>query len=279
MNDEDDKSVLDEFEGIEVDDEQDEVSPDVEDKEPEDKPEKERVSFDEEQDDPNDTEAFRRVRQANRDNVKRIKELERQLATQQPSKEETLGAKPTLEASNYDTDAHEAALEAWIERKHQFDQRQKEKQKQQQAAEEVWNSRRQKHAESVKQIDPEEWEDADASVQAAFSPEQVGLVLAGSRYDSAQLFLALGNSPKKLGELAAIKDPVEFLARVVELEVTALNKKPGATRPAPERSPRGSASVSGVSDSKLARLEKEADRTGDRTELRKYRQQLRTQAK
>ena len=85
---------------------------------------------------------------------------------------------------------------------------------------------------------------------------------------------ALGKNPKKLAELASIKDPVRFAVAVAKLE-TQLKVSTRKPPPPPPKITSGSAPVSGSVDSTLERLRAEAERTGDYTKVIQYKRSKR----
>ena len=106
--------------------------------------------------------------------------------------------------------------------------------------------------------------------------QQVVIVKAAS--NSAMVVHALGKHPAKLAEISKITDPIKLAVAVSKLEGKLSVTKRGGP-PEPERIARGGAPVAQGKDKELERLEKEADRTGDRTKLIAYRQKLKAQAK
>jgi hypothetical protein len=85
-----------------------------------------------------------------------------------------------------------------------------------------------------------------------------------------RLIYALSKHPDKLAELAAIQDPLKLAAKVAKLEgqLRVVKKR---RAPDPEQVERGSGRISHQPANKQReKLEKEADRTGDRTELIRF---------
>jgi hypothetical protein len=105
-------------------------------------------------------------------------------------------------------------------------------------------------------------------VQDVLNPTQLGIIVNGAD-NPAQLVYALGKSPAKAKELAAIKDPVKYVFAVAKLE-TQLKVQPRKAPPAPERVVRGNAGTATGVDNTLARLQAEADKSGDRSAVAKY---------
>ena len=89
---------------------------------------------------------------------------------------------------------------------------------------------------------------------------------------------ALGKNVKKAQALAAIEDPIEFAFAISDLEKD-LKVTKRKTAPAPEKTVRGNAAVSGTVNSQLERLRAEAEKTGNYTKVAAYKAQLRAKGK
>jgi hypothetical protein len=106
-----------------------------------------------------------------------------------------------------------------------------------------------------------------------FNETQQGMIIQGAN-NSAALVYALGKNPTKAKELASIKDPVKFAWEASKLEGTmkATTRKP---RSKPERTVKGSATLSGSTDGTLEKLREEAAKTGDHSKVIAYKKQKR----
>lgn len=129
------------------------------------------------------------------------------------------------------------------------------------------------YATAKRSLKVRDFDIAEATVEAVLSPAQQ-IFLVGAANAPAQLAYALGKHPARLAALAAIENPIKFAAAVARLEgslkVTTKTRKAAE----PEVVERGSASLSVNSDKRLEKLEKDADRTGDRTALIAYKRKL-----
>lgn len=217
----------------------------------------------------------RDLRKENRENKKRIKELE--AAQQKPQEEKPAaietGKKPTLESCDYDTEKFETELDDWKERKRQADKQAEQKDAEEKAARDAWQARLEGHKKAKAELKVPDFDEAEEAVKEAFSATQQGVIVHGAD-NSALLIYALGKNPKKLKELAAIKDPVKFAFSVAKLE-TQLKVAPKKTPPPPEKVLKGGAPVSGNADSNLDRLRKEAEKTGNYQKVIEYKKKLR----
>lgn len=111
--------------------------------------------------------------------------------------------------------------------------------------------------------------DLEANVTDAMSPPQLAVLLRVGR-KRAELVAALGANPSALKRVSAITDPLLLAAELREIE-TKMTLAPKKATPAPETIVRGkSGAVQLDANKRLAELEAEADRTGDRTAIRKF---------
>lgn len=214
----------------------------------------------------------REVRKTNREQAKKIRELEAQLNTKPQPQAVVVGAKPTLDACEYDTDRFEAELTQWHERKRQADAEAQKKQDEAENAQKAWQAKLDDYGKQKSSLKVRDFEDAEAQAQEVLSVTQQGIILSGADAP-AMLVYALGKNPKKAKELASISDPVKFAVAIGKLE-TQLKATPRKAAPLPETAVKGSARGSGFGDKRLAELEAKADKTGDRTELVNYKRLL-----
>lgn len=213
------------------------------------------------------------LRKKARDDAKRIKELEQKLETTKPAETPTeLGEEPTLEACDYDTDQFKVQYKAWMSRKADHEKAEAKKQDDVKAAQAAWQAKLDAYGTAKAALKVRDYEEAEATAQDVLSLTQQGVILSGAD-DPAKLVYALGKNPKKAKELASITDPVKFAFAVAKLE-TQLKVTPRKTAPVPEREVRGNAPSSGTADKQLARLEADAERTGDRSKVVAYKRQL-----
>lgn len=210
------------------------------------------------------------VRKENREKARRIRELEDQLRAKEPAPVvPTLPPKPSLKDHDYNEEAFESAFAGWTEQKRKADEASA---KAKAEADKVITSAKERQADYRKQLAALKADDADEAEEAVvqhLSIAQQDMLLEGS--DAPHLMvLALGRNPEKLKELASIKSPAKFAAALGKLEtqVQITKRKPST---APESSPStGSTRSSGVVDNTLARLEADAQKTGDRSKIVAY---------
>jgi len=191
----------------------------------------------------------------------------------------TLGAKPTLSDAgiDYDEDLFTAALDKWHSDKREIEAAEeslKAKQAEQVKAQEAKQA---VYKQQIAKLKAPDYQDAEDEVVEKFSAEQQGIVLAGAD-NPALLVLALGKSPKKLAELASIKDLAKFTFAVAKIEKDLMEKNRMSNKPKPKPSsdlPRSSAPLAqGRVDKKLEALEKAAEKSGDRSAVVAYKRAL-----
>jgi hypothetical protein len=213
------------------------------------------------------------LRKQNREQQKRIKELERSI--QAPAaKGETNSAppqKPTLQDVDYDTGAYEAKLDDWYTAKAEYDRKESERQREKDAAKGAWEAKITGYNTAKAELKARDFDDAEAVIADVLSVTQQGIILDGAE-KPALLVYALGKNPKKAAELAAITNPVAFAAAIGRLEASlkVTQRKPSA---APEQIPSGNAPKSGSVDNTLERLRDEAAKTGDLSKVMAYKRQ------
>jgi hypothetical protein len=211
----------------------------------------------------------RELRKQNREKDRRIRELEQRVASATPAPAAVvLGEKPTLEGCDFDAEKFGAELEAWHDRKREVEAQQRTKEEAEKKARESWQTRLASYAKSSKELKVSDFEDAEDTAKEVLSVVQQGIILNGAE-NPAPLVYALGKNPKKLKELAAIEDPIRFAFAVGKLE-TQLKVTPRKAPPPPEKTVRGGSGAAPNADAQLAKLQAEADRTGDRTKVAKY---------
>lgn len=183
-----------------------------------------------------------------------------------------VGERPTLESCDYDEDRYNEQLDAWRDRKGQADKQQAEMDRAAEVEAKVWGERHTAYAAAKAKL-PTDFAAAEQEVQTGLPIPHQNILLMSER--SAALVYALGKDPAKLDALSKL-DPIRAAMMIGKLEDKITMAK--RTVPQPERQVSGNARLSDTADKQLAQLEKEADRTGDRTKLIAYRKKLKDQA-
>lgn len=215
------------------------------------------------------------LRKKEREARKRIKELEAQVQQAKPAdKPIEVGAKPKLADFDYDEDQFESAVEQWHERKRQVEQQQASKQAEEEQAQQAWQTKMQSYEERRQTVAAKvrDFEEVEEAAKDKLTPTQQGILIHAAENPELIMY-HLGKHPNKAKELAEITDPIQFAFAAAKLDsqMKIQTRKPSTQ---PERKPSGSAGLSGAVDQKLAQLEAKAAKTGDRTELIKYKKSL-----
>lgn len=209
-------------------------------------------------------------------------ELRSKLSTpSQAAGVEEPGAKPTLESCGWDADKLEAQLDAWHEKKRAATEAKSKREDAEKKQRESWEATQRAYEKAKTALKVPNFDISEDRVKESLSQVQQAILLKATRSadSAAQMVAALGSNPKKLKEVAAITDPVEFAGAIGELKAM-LKVTPRRTAPIPETPLRGSsARPTGTVDAKLAKLLKEAQETGNMGPYRAYKRTLKERAK
>lgn len=184
-----------------------------------------------------------------------------------------VGPKPTLAACDYDEERFEAERDAWDERSRQAEEAKAANQRQVDAYQAELNKDVERYQTAKAALGLRDFQVSQDTVRDALSQTQISGILQAAD-DSAKVIYALGKHPAKLEALKAITNPVKFIAAVAKLEGTLKVTKTSRKAPELDTPVRGSAPLSANKDKHLERLEKEADRTNDRTAVIAYKRTL-----
>ena len=220
----------------------------------------------------------RELRKSHRELQKRNRELEAQVhGATETNPVVTLGAKPSLEQHDYDTDKYEASLADWYERKRSVDDQQAQARQAEQQQADAWQQQLQGYADAKSKLKVKDYDDAEEVAQQTFNVVQQGVMIQGAE-DPALVIYALGKNPKKAKELAQIDDPVKFAFAVAKLESQLkISNRKAATRP--EGKVSATAPLKGAVDSTLERLREEASKSGNMDKVMAYKRAQKQAAK
>ena len=209
------------------------------------------------------------LRKSHRELVKENRELKKVVQTVQPTQQKpALPERPKLADHDYDEDKHQAALDAWYAKKLEIDKFEENQRRAVENAQRQADEARKAYQEKAGSLKVADYKAAEEEVIASLSEAQQGLILGGA--DNPPLLVyALGKNPKRLAELAAIKDPVKFAFAAAKLEKDLKTSTRKTDKPAPETVVRSSGPVTS-SSAALERLRAEADKTGDFSKVLAY---------
>lgn len=211
---------------------------------------------------PGDSSTIRSLRKELRDAKRRTAELER--STAKPKTE--LPPKPTLAGCGFDEEEYETKLDAWKADEAAARAGEAEETKRAEAVQADWNRDVASYEAAKTTLGVEDFTDAEDAVKGTLNlVQQAAIVKSAS--DPAAFIYALGNSETKLAELAKYQDPIKMAAAVARMEgaIKVVKRRKG---PAIDKPANGSGQLpQGDKAKRMEALEREAERTGDRTQL------------
>lgn len=219
---------------------------------------------------------IRNMRKREREKDRKLRQAERELeqlrkAQQPQTAAPELPPKPTLESCDWDEWEFEKKLIDWQKAAVEVEKAKAKQQEQQQALIREAEAKRTAYQENAKKL-KKDFAEAEEEVVSIFDQTRQSILLEASD-NPALLVYALGKNPAQLERLSKITSLAKFAAELGKLEKDLKVSKP--TKPAPaDTNLRSNAPTSG-SSKKLAQLEAEAERTGDRTKLIAYKRSRR----
>jgi len=258
---EDDILDLEEEQIIEPDDEGAEEEPAPADDEPE-----PFVGFDDEPEAPAENDLVKHLRQQIRDRDRRLAEVAK---TAPAEPEIVVGERPKPADFEYDDDRYEEALDAWDARRAAKAKQDEKRSRAEQSQQEQWAKVTENYATQKKALRFPDVQEVEQRVLETLSGTTQALI--AKHADNAALFIyAAGKSPAKLAELARIDaegDPFAVVKAVTKMEAMLQKPRTTARPPAPDTPVRGKVIAAGSADKILEKLEKEAERSGDRSKV------------
>jgi hypothetical protein len=192
-----------------------------------------------------------------------------------------LGAKPTLESCEFDSELFEKKYEEWTERKLAIDAQRREQAQHEERLQQTWQQKvsgYEAKKNAVKAVTPD-FEDAEELCKDVLSNVQQVIIVKNAR-DPAKLVLEIGRNPELAAKLGSITDPVEFTYQIATMEAKMATKPAVRTAPSPDKALRSGGGVSNpLSGSKLDALRAEAEKTGNYDKVYAYRKQMKAQNK
>ncbi|WP_372844797.1 hypothetical protein [Psychrobacter sp.] len=206
----------------------------------------------------------RRAKEVERENRRLKQQLEQR--NSQPEQQQALRARPTVENYDYNEESEEylADLDSWYAEKSQHDAAvQAEQQKYQQ-----YRDRYKADVDAIKAKAPD-YDEVESSVVDVLSEQKQGL-LQMLVDNPAKVVYALGkNSPAQLERLSKLDD-VQFTKQIVLMEQQMSSKAKSRNPNKPKPKTHELEGAAGGVDTKLAKLEAEAAKTGDRSKVIAY---------
>lgn len=213
------------------------------------------------------------LRKTNREDKRRIRELEEQLKKGEsaPTQVPALGKEPELDDEDIDYDAvkFKAKLTAWYERKREIDNAESQKKQQADQQKVEWEGKLKAYGDAKTKLKVADFDDAESVVMSMFDQTQQGIII-DAMDNPAMVIYALGRNKKTAERLAAIKKPTQFLREMARLEDTKLKVQSKKSAPPPEKTVSGQGRITGAVDSTLEKLREEAAKTGDSSKVIAY---------
>jgi hypothetical protein len=238
------------------------------------------ITFADEGDDETEaTPLVKKLREQIRDRDRKLSQMRRAPApANDADPEPTIPDRPrTLADFDYDEDRFSQAMDAHVEGKerHVEWRQREEKRKGERGAQEAEQARQ--IEQQRKALGVGDYDVKAGLVRERLTDAQMAILINGAD-NPAQMIYALGRSESRLDMLCGEDNLAKFAVMLGRMEKDIKVTKKSA--PTPESRVRGAtASVAiGGSDKQLERLEKEAERTGDRSKLIQYRQTLKNRA-
>lgn len=225
---------------------------------------------------PKESAAWARIRKSEREAKERAADLEKRLKVyEQPPQVADPGPKPTTADFDWDEAKYDEALFRWKEAKARSESAATEAAQRAQSNESRFRAKQDAYRQASGAISG--FAGHHATVTSAIPDEIRQGVILSAADNPVVLVAALGKYPKLLEELAAVKDPIDFIKAVVKLEARVKTEKKSQVPP-PEQKVRGSGSSSGAVDSQIDKAREKATKSGDVTEsLARRRQQQRAE--
>lgn len=265
LNDPEDDDVLDleqplnEEEGADPQDENDEQA-------------EEELTFGDTEEDDSAPDLPKRLREEIKKRDRELAQAKKRLAElDKPAAAIDVGERPTREQFDWDDEAYDKAIDEWNELRLQAQQQAEQPNDlQEEAKQDV-----QKLTTGLTTLSYADAQEVTQSATEALTAEQQ-FVIASAAKEPAKLLYALGKNPDRLKALLDIRNPVKFIAEVARMETQMTTR---TKTPVPPESVRhGDARPARSSDKELARLQKQAEASGDYTAVLAHKRKLREKA-
>lgn len=213
-----------------------------------------------------DTGLVKHLREEIRDRDRRISEL----SQAQPQRIE-IGPEPSLESCEYDEDRFKDEWRKWSARKTEAERQQADAGQAETQAREQWDRELQSYRDKRARLAYADLDEAEGLALSSLNQVQHAVIVKVAE-NPALLLYSLGRRADKLADISQIKDPLKLAHAVAKLE-GGLKVMPRRRVAEPEEIAEGNRGVSRGTDKELERLEREAERTGDRTDVQRYKRQ------
>lgn len=220
------------------------------------------LSFEGEHEAEPESDLVKHLRRENRKLHQQVAETRKQPQAEEPI---VVGPRPKIEDFDYDQERFDQELDAWDERREQKRQQDARVEAGQRQQQQRWQQVQDDYKTKKAALPFADRDTAEATAFAELSEVQQA-VIASTAANPALVIYAAGKNPARLAELAAVEDPLKLAHLIGKLESKMTITK--RTRPPnPDTPVRGSSVAMGDSAKQLEKLEKEAERTGNRSKI------------
>lgn len=214
------------------------------------------------------------LRKSHRELLRENRELKAKGPANAAPQKPTLPDRPKLSEFDYDEDKFQAATDDWHKKKSEIDNFEANQRAAEQDAQKQREAVRLEFVEQAKALKVKDFREAEEEVTNTLSEVQQALIIQGAD-QKALLIYALWKNPKRLAELAAIKDPVKFAFAAAKLEKDLKTSNRKSEKPAPETPLKSTGTAVAGSSKTLERLRDEAQKTGDMSKVMAFKKQMR----
>lgn len=241
---------------------------DQEEQQGEDQEEESLIGFaDEEGAEEEETPVIKRLREQNRELAKKLRQRNA-LQNDDADPEPVVPEEPSIEDFDFDPDRFATANRAYNKAKDDHREWERREDQRKSTRSQQQDDRARKIEQQKSALGVRDFDARASEVKDRLSDAQLAILIEGAD-NPAQMIYALGRSPTRLEMLAGEENMAKFAVAVGRLEKDI---KVSKKAPAPVESGRvrGATASLAVGDKELERLEKEAERTGDRSKIVAY---------
>ena len=203
------------------------------------------------------------LRKREREIAAKLKEAEARLAALEPKPEEV--KKPVL-ADFEDDAAYEEAVLKWAESKRKADEQRKTREEREKALNEEWAETVTTYNMRKRDFGAKDYDMAEEAVRNSLEEEQQGVILDAAKAPEKVVY-ALGKNPELAAKFAKITNPVKLAVAIADFERKLKVEPMKKPKTKPERRVKGTSSAAQSLSGQLKRAEKEAEKSGDYTEV------------
>lgn len=208
------------------------------------------------------------IKKRDRENAalkKRVAELDK------PAAAIDVGERPTRDQFDWDDEAYDKAIDEWNERRFAAQQQAEQPNDlQTEAKQDV-----ERFTTSIEALPYADAKEIIPEAMNALSAEDQ-FIIASAAKEPGKLMYALAKNPERLTALMDIKNPVKRIAEIARMETQMTTRT--RTPVAPENVRSGDTRPAASSDKELARLQKQAETSGNYDALFAYKRTLREKA-